>query len=133
MSYVVFDRPGGSAAVIDSVLDYDPKSGRTRTRTGTRTRTVSADRLVRLVKDRTLTLEWILETHAHADQLSAAHYLRRQLGGRSATCPRCRSISARAVLANPPADLSGARSEHIPVIVQIHKTARFYCQTDFSI
>lgn len=76
VSYVVYDRPGGHAAVVDSVLDYDPKSGRTRT--------TSADRLIDFVRAQGLTVQWILETHAHADHLSAAPYLRRELGGRIA-------------------------------------------------
>ncbi|MCE1191568.1 MAG: MBL fold metallo-hydrolase [Acidovorax sp.] len=76
VSYVVFDEPGGHCAVIDSVLDYDPKSGRTRTQ--------SADRLASFIESQRLTLQWILETHAHADHLSAAHYLRSRLGGRIA-------------------------------------------------
>ncbi|PPE67490.1 MBL fold metallo-hydrolase [Caldimonas caldifontis] len=76
VSYVVYDRPGGHAAVVDSVLDYDPKSGRTRT--------TSADRLIDFVRAQNLTVQWILETHAHADHLSAAPYLRRELGGRIA-------------------------------------------------
>lgn len=76
VSYVVFDRQGGRAAIVDSVLDYDPKSGRTRT--------TSAEKLVRFVKETHLTVDWILETHAHADHMSAAQYLRAQLGGKIA-------------------------------------------------
>ena len=76
VSYVVFDRQGGRAAIVDSVLDYDPKSGRTRT--------TSAEKLVRFVKETNLTVDWILETHAHADHMSAAQYLRAQLGGKIA-------------------------------------------------
>jgi glyoxylase-like metal-dependent hydrolase (beta-lactamase superfamily II) len=76
VSYVVFDHAGGHCALVDSVLDYDAKSGRTSTR--------SADALVAFVKDQALTVQWILETHAHADHLSAAHYLRKQLGGQIA-------------------------------------------------
>lgn len=76
VSYVVFDHAGGHCALVDSVLDFDPKSGRTSTR--------SADALVAFVKDKALTVQWILETHAHADHLSAAHYLRKQLGGQIA-------------------------------------------------
>ncbi len=74
VSYVVFDHPGGHAAVVDSVLDYDPKSGRTRTD--------SADRLLAYLAEQNLRLQWILETHAHADHLSAAHYLRQRAGGK---------------------------------------------------
>lgn len=73
-SYVVFDRPGGRAAVIDPVLDFDPKSGRTST--------AGAQRLVDFVRRGGLTADWILETHAHADHLSAAPFVRDQLGGR---------------------------------------------------
>lgn len=75
-SYVVYDHAGGSAAVIDPVLDYDPKSGRTRTD--------GAQRLVDFVHEQNLHVEWILETHAHADHLSAAPFIREQLGGRIA-------------------------------------------------
>jgi len=82
-SYVASDPNGESCAIIDSVLDYDPKSGRTSTE--------SADQIISHIKDRNLKVEWILETHAHADHLSAAPYLKRELGGRSATrrfpCP----------------------------------------------
>jgi glyoxylase-like metal-dependent hydrolase (beta-lactamase superfamily II) len=72
-SYVVYGKPGGPCAIIDSVLDYDPKSGRVRTG--------SADRLVAFVRQQRLQLHWILETHAHADHMSAARHLRDQLGG----------------------------------------------------
>lgn len=75
-SHVVYANQGSACAVIDSVLDYDPKSGRTGTD--------SADRLIAFVRDNGLRVEWILETHAHADHLSAAHYLRGQLGGKIA-------------------------------------------------
>jgi glyoxylase-like metal-dependent hydrolase (beta-lactamase superfamily II) len=76
VSYVVFDRPGGQAAIVDSVLDYDPKSGRTRT--------ASADRVLGFLAEQKLEVQWILETHAHADHLSAAHYLRKKVGGKIA-------------------------------------------------
>jgi glyoxylase-like metal-dependent hydrolase (beta-lactamase superfamily II) len=73
-SYVVYDRPGGHAAVIDPVLDFDLKSGRTATH--------SAQKLVDFVREQELTVDWILETHAHADHLSAAPYVRAEVGGR---------------------------------------------------
>ena len=76
LSYVVYEKPGSACAIVDSVLDYDPKSGRTRTS--------SADQLVAFVHEKNLTVQWILETHAHADHLSAAHYLRQVLGGKIA-------------------------------------------------
>ena len=75
VTYIVHDGQGSPCAVIDSVLDYDPKSGRTRHRT--------ADRVVEYVRSNDLNLEWILETHAHADHLSGAAYLKSQLGGKT--------------------------------------------------
>ena len=76
VTYVVYDHPGGHAAVVDAVLDYDPKSGRTRTH--------SVDQLIQFLRQERLQLQWILETHAHADHLSAAPHLKRALGGRIA-------------------------------------------------
>lgn len=73
VTHVVFERDGGACAVIDSVLDYDPKSGRTST--------ASADRVVDFVRSHDLSVEWLLETHAHADHLSAAPYLQEKIGG----------------------------------------------------
>jgi Zn-dependent hydrolases, including glyoxylases len=74
VSYVVVDPATRAAALVDSVLDFDLKSGRTAT--------ASADRMVALVRERDLTVEWILETHIHADHLSAAPYLKERVGGR---------------------------------------------------
>lgn len=76
VTYVVYEKEGGPCAIIDSVLDYDPKSGRTRTD--------SADKVVAFVKEKDLKVEWILETHAHADHITAAPYLKQKLGGRTA-------------------------------------------------
>ena len=76
VTYVVYEKPGSSCAIIDSVLDYDPKSGRTKH--------TSADKVIDFVRANNLTVEWILETHAHADHLSAAPYLKQQLGGKIA-------------------------------------------------
>lgn len=76
VSYVVVDVATNCAAVIDPVLDFDLKSGRTATR--------QADRIVEYAKAGQLKIEWILETHAHADHLSAARYLQGQLGGKIA-------------------------------------------------
>ncbi len=76
VTYVVYDHLGGSCAIIDSVLDYDPKSGRTSTE--------SADKVIAFVKEQQLKVSWILETHAHADHLSAAPYLKAHLGGQTA-------------------------------------------------
>jgi len=76
VTYVVYEKPGSACAIIDSVLDYDPKSGRTRH--------TSADLVIDFVKANDLKVAWILETHAHADHLSAAPYLKQHLGGQTA-------------------------------------------------
>ena len=76
VSYLVADAASRRAAVIDSVLDFNPHSGRTGT--------ASADRIAASVEERGLTVDWLLETHPHADHLSAAPYLQRRLGGRIA-------------------------------------------------
>jgi glyoxylase-like metal-dependent hydrolase (beta-lactamase superfamily II) len=73
VSYVAADPASGKCALVDSVLDFDPTSGRTERR--------SADRLVAFVHEHGLEVEWLLETHVHADHLSAAPYLQQQLGG----------------------------------------------------
>ena len=75
-SHLLADLSTRQCALIDSVLDYDPKSGRTST--------TSADRLVERVKALDLQVQWILETHVHADHLSAAPYLKKRLGGQLA-------------------------------------------------
>lgn len=74
VSYVVREPQGMACAIIDSVLDFDHAAGRTSTG--------SADRIVDYVKTNDLKLEWILETHVHADHLSAAPYLQQKLGGK---------------------------------------------------
>lgn len=76
VTYVVSAGPGTACAIVDPVLDYDPKAGRTSSG--------SADRIARHVRKHDLRVEWILETHAHADHLTGAHYLREALGGRIA-------------------------------------------------
>ncbi len=76
VSYVLWDRATKRAAIIDPVLDFDPRAARTGS--------ASADRLLGYVRDNALRVEWILETHAHADHLSAAYYLRERCGGRIA-------------------------------------------------
>lgn len=73
-TYVVSGGKGSPCIVIDSVLNYDPKSGRTSTR--------SADEVIQFIQGEELKLNWILETHAHADHLTAAPYLQEKLGGK---------------------------------------------------
>ena len=75
-SHILWDEATRQCALIDSVLDYDPKSGRTNT--------ASADRLAERVNALQLQVQWLLETHVHADHLSAAPYLQKKLGGQLA-------------------------------------------------
>lgn len=75
-TYVVYDHENGRAAVIDPVLDYDAA--------GARTSNASADRVLEFLRDHRLTVEWILETHAHADHLTAAAYLKDKTGAKVA-------------------------------------------------
>lgn len=72
VTYAVVEPSGKHCAIIDPVLDYDPKSGRTDT--------ASADKILAFVADNNLTVDWILETHAHADHLTAAPYLKKETG-----------------------------------------------------
>ena len=76
VSYVVSDPATKIAAIIDPVLDFDPKSGRTST--------LSADEVLAFIRAHNLNIEWIVETHAHADHLSAAPYLKEKIGGKIA-------------------------------------------------
>ncbi|HWH83316.1 MAG TPA: MBL fold metallo-hydrolase [Burkholderiaceae bacterium] len=76
VTHVVADPLARRAAIIDPVLDYDPHAGRTST--------TNADAVIAYVREAGLTVDWLLETHAHADHLSAAPYLKAQLGGRLA-------------------------------------------------
>ncbi|PZP93930.1 MAG: MBL fold metallo-hydrolase [Variovorax paradoxus] len=75
VSYIVLDQATMQCAIVDSVLDYDPKSGRTSH--------ASADKLIARVRALGATVQWLLETHVHADHLSAAPYLQQALGGRT--------------------------------------------------
>ena len=89
VTYVVANPGSGACAVVDSVLDYDSKSGRTST--------ASADKVLAFVRDNELEPKWILETHAHADHLTAARYLRENLGARTgigAAVPRVQQTFA---------------------------------------
>lgn len=76
ITYIVADPSSGRAAVIDPVLDFDPASGRTSTK--------SADDVIAAIEGKNLEIDWILETHVHADHLSGAPYIREKLGGNTA-------------------------------------------------
>ena len=84
ISYLVLDTETKRCALVDSVLDYDPKSGRTGT--------ASADRLIARVKELGAKVQWLLETHVHADHLSAAPYLKERLGGQVAIGSHIRTV-----------------------------------------
>jgi len=106
VTYVVHD--DASCAIVDSVLDYDPKSGRTST--------ASADKVIAFVRSRGLKVEWILETHAHADHLSAAPYLRKELGGRIAIGEQIRTVQGvfkKVFNLEPEFRLDGSQFDHL--------------------
>ena len=83
-THIVIDPKTRHAAIVDSVLDYDPKSGRTDTR--------SADAVVAFTAAQELTVDWLLETHVHADHLTAAPYLQDRVGGQIAIGDQVRQV-----------------------------------------
>jgi len=86
VSYVISDKASKCAAIVDPVLDFDFKSGGTGS--------IQADRMLAHVRERGLTVQWILETHAHADHLSGARYLQDRVGGRIAIGERITDVQA---------------------------------------
>ena len=86
-TYVVYDRDGGHTAIVDPVLDFDPAAARIST--------ASADRVLAFVREHALTVDWILETHAHADHLTAAAHLRRETSARVAIGRGITEVQAR--------------------------------------
>jgi glyoxylase-like metal-dependent hydrolase (beta-lactamase superfamily II) len=107
-SYVVHEGPGSACAIIDSVLDYDPKSGRTGTG--------QADRISAFVTEQKLHVQWLLETHAHADHLSAAPLLRQRLGGKIAIgvgIRRVQSVFKAVFNLEPGFRLDGSQFDHL--------------------
>lgn len=107
-TYVVHQGEGSVAAIIDSVLDYDPKAGRTSTH--------AADQVISFVREQNLSIEWILETHAHADHLSAAPYLRQQLGGKIAIGERITQVQGafkKLFNLEPEFALDGSQFDHL--------------------
>ena len=75
VTYVVSDPQSSACAIIDSVLDYDPASGRTSK--------ISAGKVIEYVRHHSLQTQWILETHVHADHLTASALLKKELGGKT--------------------------------------------------
>lgn len=86
VSHIVSDPATRQAAIIDSVLDFDPKAGRTSY--------ASADRIIGYVREAGMQIQWLLETHAHADHLSAAPYLKEKLGGKIGIGIHIREVQA---------------------------------------
>ena len=108
VTYVVSCKASRHAAIIDPVLDYDFKSGRTSTS--------SADQVLAYLNAQDLKVDWILETHAHADHLSGAHYLKQQVGGRIAIGENIRVVqSTFKVVFNLDADfaIDGRQFDHL--------------------
>jgi glyoxylase-like metal-dependent hydrolase (beta-lactamase superfamily II) len=85
-TYVVTDESTRRCAIIDSVLDYDADSATTST--------TSADAVIAYIKQQQLAVEWILETHVHADHLTAAEYLKAQLGGQTGVGEHIKAVLA---------------------------------------
>ena len=86
ISYVVRDPNGSACAIIDSVLDFDFASGRTDTQ--------SADKLINFVTENKLDVQWLLESHVHADHLSAAPYIQMKVGGKIGIGSRITDVQA---------------------------------------
>ena len=101
VSYLVADPATGKAAIIDPVLDFDPVTGTTAT--------TNADRILDIVSHRHFDVDWLLETHIHADHLSAGAYLKQRLGGRRAIGGGVRQVreSFRAEFPVDPSDALG--------------------------
>ena len=85
-THVVYEEPGSQCAIIDSVLNYDPKSGRTSTQ--------SADEVIEFIRHQNLQVNWILETHAHADHLTAGSYIKKHVGGKLAIGKHIQEVQA---------------------------------------
>ena len=107
-TYIVYEADGGPCAIVDSVLNYDPASGRTNTR--------QADHVVAFVQAHGLQVQWLLETHAHADHLSAAPYLRRALGGKIAigqSISQVQSVFKHLFNLEPAFRVDGSQFDHL--------------------
>ncbi|WP_267226557.1 MBL fold metallo-hydrolase [Dyella silvae] len=107
-SYVVWDPVTQKAAVIDSVLDYDAASGRTNH--------ASADDIVNFVEAKGLTVEWVIDTHVHADHLSASPYVQSRLGGKLAIGEHIRAVQetfGKLFNANDGFSVDGSQFDHL--------------------
>ena len=107
-THVIHTGQGSECAVVDSVLDFDQKSGRTRTQ--------SADQVIEFIRQNQLRLTWILETHAHADHLSAAPYIKQHLGGKIAIARaicQVQSVFQRIFNLEPEFAADGSQFDHL--------------------
>ncbi|MGE5452393.1 MAG: MBL fold metallo-hydrolase [Acidobacteriota bacterium] len=107
-THVVYDRAGGHGAIVDPVLDFDAPSARTSH--------TQADRVIAFVKAQALQIDWILETHAHADHLSAAPYLQAALGGQvaiGAAIQRVQSVFKTLFHLEPDFATDGSQFDHL--------------------
>lgn len=126
ITYLVFDEVGGHAAVIDPVLDYDHKSGRTKT--------YSADKVLQALQDQQLQLSWILETHAHADHFSAAHYLQSRVGGKiaiGAHINQVQSVFKKLFHLEPTFAVDGSQFDHLFVEDEIFSIGKLQAKALF--
>ena len=124
VSYLVLDSATGQCALIDSVLDYDPKSGRTATG--------SADKLIARVRELGATVQWILETHVHADHLTAAPYLKEQLGGQIGIGRQITTVQkVFGTLFNVGAEMArdGSQFDHLFLDEEAFKIGSLSCRT----
>ena len=107
-THVVYDHAGGHAAIVDPVLDFDARSGRT-----SHTR---ADEVIAFVRSQNLTVDWVLETHAHADHLSAAPYVKAEVGGKLAiggAIQRVQSVFKALFHLEPEFATDGSQFDHL--------------------
>lgn len=104
VSYIVADKASGHAAIIDPVLDYEPRSGRLAVD--------SADALLAMIEESGLTLDYVLETHAHADHLTAAHYIRQKTGARVVIGEHIRDVQSLFVPIFEAEDVADEHGDH---------------------
>ncbi|AOE69205.1 MBL fold metallo-hydrolase [Pseudomonas fluorescens] len=124
VSYLVLDEATRHCAIIDSVLDYDPKSGHTAT--------TSADRLIARVNALNAQVEWILETHVHADHLTAAPYLKEKLGGKIGIGSQISTVQkVFGTLFNAGSDMprDGSQFDHLFANEETFRIGTLHCST----
>lgn len=127
ISYVVSDPESGVCAIIDPVLDFDMASGRSSHH--------AANRLVKYVKDGNLELEWILETHVHADHISAAPYIQEKLGGKIAIGKNVtviQDVFGRAFNENETFQRDGSQFDHLLEDEEVLLISNISCRVMFT-